>query len=452
MKPPSRHPLSVAGALLATLGALLFLIVFFLDLLGLHTNPYMGIVFFIVLPSIFVIGLILIPLGMWRDRKRRLAGRTGPFEWPSFDLNNPHQRRVTVMVIVLTFVNIVIISLAAYSGVEYMDSPTFCGQVCHSVMTPEFTAHQISPHARVTCVQCHIGPGAGFFVKSKLDGLRQVVAVTFGTYSKPIHSPVHTLRPARVVCEQCHWPEKFHGDVVRTIYDYADDAANTESKTVLDVHVGGGADRFGNAAGIHWHMNIANKIEYIATDDKRQVIPWVRLTNRDGKVEEYKVEGVTSDQLEKGEQRTMDCVDCHNRPAHPFDPTPEKAVNRAMGDGEIPKTLPYIKREATAALKVTYPSQEAAMDGIAVKLREFYRTEASGVYMSRRQDVERAVSATQQLYRHNLFPGMNITWGTYPNNIGHMDFPGCFRCHDEAHKNKEGKTIPQLCTTCHEIQ
>ena len=450
--PLPRHPLSVAGALLATIGALLFLIVFFLDLFGLHTNPYMGIVFFIVLPAIFVVGLILIPIGVWRERRLRLAGQTSAFRWPNIDLNDAHKRTVVFVIVALTFVNVLIISLAAYSGVEYMDSVTFCGQVCHNVMAPEFTAHQDGPHARVACVQCHIGPGAPWFVRSKLDGARQVFSVAFGTYSRPIPSPVHNLRPARETCEQCHWPEKFHGDLVRTVYDYADDAANTESKTILKVHVGGGADRFGNAAGIHWHMNLANTVEYIATDDKRQVIPWVRLTDRDGKVEEFAVDGVTSEQLAKGERRRMDCVDCHNRPAHPFDPTPEKAVNRAMGGGEIPRTLPFIKREATAALKTPYQTQTAALDGIAARLREFYRMQEPAVYMGRRQDVERAVTGTQQLYRRNLFPDMNVTWGTYPNNIGHMDFPGCFRCHDDSHKTKDGKTIPQVCTTCHEIE
>ena len=173
--PLPRHPVSVVGALLATIGAVLFLIVFFLDLFGMHTNPYLGIVFFIVLPAIFVLGLILIPIGSWRERRRRLAGHTGPFQWPRLDLNNTHQRNVVIAIVALTFVNVVIISLASYSGVEYMDSVSFCGQVCHNVMMPEFTAHQDGPHARVACVQCHIGPGASWFVRSKLDGARQVV-------------------------------------------------------------------------------------------------------------------------------------------------------------------------------------------------------------------------------------------------------------------------------------
>jgi hypothetical protein len=450
--PLPRNPVSFIGALLAALGGLLFLIFFFLDAFGLHTNPYMGIVFFLVLPAIFVFGLLLVPVGLWLERRRRRAGVHEPRHWPKLDLNDSRQRAFTFYIVILTCVNLLIISLAAYSGVHHMDSVEFCGQVCHTVMEPEFSAFQDSPHSRLTCVQCHIGPGAPWFVRSKLDGTRQVLAVAFNTYSRPIPSPVHNLRPARETCEQCHWPEKFHGDKVKVIREYADDEANTESATTLQIHVGGGSERLGIATGIHWHMNLANEIEYIATDDKRQVIPYVRLKDRFGNVREYVVDGVTPEELAKGERRRMDCIDCHNRPSHLFDPSADKAVNRSLATGEMPKTLPFIKREATLALKESYPNATGAADAIAARLREFYRQQHAEVYMSRRQEVERAVSATQRLYRRNLFPGMNITWGTYANNIGHMDFPGCFRCHDDSHKTKDGKTIGQDCTLCHTIQ
>ncbi|MFI5178280.1 MAG: cytochrome c3 family protein [Vicinamibacterales bacterium] len=447
-----RDPFSIIGAILATVAGILFLIVFLLDLLGLHTNPYEGIAAFLVLPSVFVFGLVLIPIGYWRERRRRLAGKPAAAPWPRIDLNNPHQRIVTFWVICLTLVNILIVSLAAYSGVRYMDSVSFCGQVCHSVMEPEFAAYQDSPHSRVACVECHIGEGAGWFVRSKLSGTRQVFAVMLRTYSTPIPTPVHNLRPARETCEHCHWPEKFHGDKIVEIPDYADDEKNTPSKTTLRVHVGGGSNKLGIATGIHWHMNVANVVEYIATDDARQVIPWVRITDRAGNVREYQAEGVTADQLAKGERRRMDCIDCHSRPSHEFAATPERAVNGALAMGEIPATLPFIKREATAALKVTYPTQTAAVDAIAARLREFYRTQFPEIYMGKRQDVERAVSGTQALFKRNVFPSMNVTFGTHPNNIGHMDFPGCFRCHDENHKTKDGKTIGQTCDLCHDIQ
>jgi hypothetical protein len=199
-------------------------------------------------------------------------------------------------------------------------------------------------------------------------------------------------------------------------------------------------------------MNVANEVEYIATDDKRNVIPWVRVKDRNGVVREFTAEGVTPDQLAKGERRRMDCMDCHNRPSHAIAATPERAVNERMASGEIPKTLPFIRREAVKALKATYATQEAADEAIARSLREFYRTQASDVYMSRRQDVEKAVQTATTIYRRNVFPEMNVQFGTYPNNIGHMDFPGCFRCHDDNHASKDGKKISQDCETCHRIE
>jgi len=438
---------------LTTISAVIFLIVFLADLLGLHTNPYLGILFFLVLPGIFLFGLALIPLGSWLERRRRARGRpSAQIHWPRIDFNDPVHRHTAIIIFALTIANVVIVSLAAYRGVEYMDSVQFCGQVCHTVMKPEFAAYQDGAHSRVACVQCHIGPGASWFARSKVSGLRQVFAVSFHTYSRPIPSPVQNLRPARDTCEQCHWPEKFHGDKIRRIVEYGDDEKNTESVTTLQVHVGGGSERLGIAQGIHWHMNVANEVEYISTDDKRQVIPWVRVKDRTGAVREYTAAGVTPEQLAKGERRRMDCMDCHNRPSHPMAPTPERAVNEHMASGEIPAALPFVRREAVKALKASYATQEAADEGIARALREFYRTQANGVYMSRRQDVERAVQGTITIYRRNVFPEMNVQFGTYPNNIGHMDFPGCFRCHDDNHKSKDGKKISQDCETCHKIE
>jgi hypothetical protein len=448
-----RNPISAVGAAICTVSATLFLIVFLLELFGFHTNPYIGIIFFLVLPGLFILGLVLMPIGVWQRRRALRRGRApSELHWPRIDLNDPHHRRVAFAVFVLTLVNIVVVSLAAYRGIEFMDSVAFCGQVCHAVMQPEFTAYQDGPHSRVTCVRCHIGEGAPWFVKSKISGARQVLAVSFKTYSRPIPSPVHDLRPARETCEQCHWPEKFHGDTVRVVKEYAADEANTESVTTLRVHVGGGSERLGIATGIHWHMNVANEIEYIATDDKRQVIPWVRLKDAKGNVREYVVAGTKPEDLAGRERRRMDCMDCHNRPSHPFAPSAEKAIDQAIAFGRISRELPFVRREAVAALKATYPSQNAAADAIAMKLREFYRTQHQQVYMSRRQDVERAVSATQEAYRRNVFPSMSVTWGTYPNNIGHMDFPGCFRCHDEEHKTKDGLTIRQDCELCHTME
>ena len=445
-----RNPISVTGVVLATVCAVTFLVVFLADLFVAHTNPYIGIVFFVVLPGAFLLGLALIPLGGWMARRHTRS--IGEPPWPRFDLNDPARRRVAAMVLVLTVANIVIVSLATYRGIEYMDSVQFCGQVCHTAMKPEFTAYQDNAHARVTCVQCHIGSGASWFARAKISGTRRLLAVTFHTYSTPIPSPVENLRPARDTCEHCHWPEKFHGDKIRRVYEYGEDEKNTESVTTLQVHVGGGSERLGPAQGIHWHMNVENEVEYIATDDKRQIIPWVRVKDRFGNVREYTADGSTPQDLKKGERRRMDCMDCHNRPAHTMASTPERAVNEQMASGEIPKDLPFVRREAVKALKAAYPTQQAAEQGIANSLREFYRTQRPESYTSRRQQVERAVQGTTAVYRRNVFPEMNVHFGTYPNNIGHMDSPGCFRCHDDNHKTKDGKKIAQECDTCHAIQ
>jgi hypothetical protein len=348
--------------------------------------------------------------------------------------------------------NVVIVSLAAYSGLHYMDSTEFCGTVCHEVMEPQHLAFEAGAHARVGCVQCHIGPGASWFVQSKLSGTRQIFAVTLNTFSRPIPQPVRNLRPARETCEACHWPEKFRGDKVITRRDYADDEANTVSATTLQLHLGGGSERLRKATGIHWHTSSSSTVEYIATDEKRQVIPWVKVTQSDGTVREYVAEGTPAEATLTGQRRRFDCVDCHNRAGHPFANTPERAVNAAIESGEMPADLPFAKRESVAALKAKYDSKTAALDAIAATLREFYRTKASGAYMGRRQDVERVVNATQEIYRRNIFPSMNVGFGTYANNIGHMDYPGCFRCHDDNHKTKDGRVISQTCDLCHEIR
>jgi hypothetical protein len=217
------------------------------------------------------------------------------------------------------------------------------------------------------------------------------------------------------------------------------------------VYVGGGSQRSGVATGIHWHMNVANEVEYIAIDDKRQEIGYVRLKDRFGKVKEYFAEGVTREQLDKGERRRMDCMDCHNRPSHPFAPSAERAVDDAMARGEIARSLPFARREAVAALKQTYTDQQVASDAIAQRLRQFYRDNYRAIYDQQRADVERAVRSTQTLFERNVFPSMKVTWGTYPSNIGHVASPGCFRCHDESHKASDGSVIRQDCDLCHTI-
>jgi hypothetical protein len=289
-------------------------------------------------------------------------------------------------------------------------------------------------------------------VKSKVSGARQLYAVAFNTHSRPIPSPVTDLRPARDTCEECHWPEKFHGDKIRAFREYASDETNTESVTVMRIHVGGGSESVGRVKGIHWHTSRSNTIEYIATDDKRQVIPYVKLTTPDGKVKEWVAAGVSADALAKGDRRHMDCMDCHNRPSHQFLASAERAVDLAIARGEIDRTLPFVRREGVRLLKARYPDQPAAFAAIKAEVSAFYAKTPGDGLAAKKAAIERSADALQRLYGRSVFPSMNVGFGTYTSNLGHNDFPGCFRCHDDSHTAKDGSTISQDCELCHTME
>jgi hypothetical protein len=448
-----RNPVSAVGAGLTTIAAGLFLFVFFADVFGIHTNPYMGVVFFLIMPAIFLLGLMLIPIGVMRERRRRRLGLApSTLEWPNLDLRDPRVRRLAGLVTALTLANVLIVSLATYRGLEYMDSVEFCGQLCHVVMEPEFAAYQDGPHSRVKCVDCHIGEGADWFVRSKLSGTRQIFAVALNTFERPVPTPVHNLRPARETCEQCHWPDKFHGDKIEVVREFSEDEANTMTETSIRLHVGGSSGS-GRATGIHWHTSADHEIEYVAVDEKRQEIPYVRLTDRrTGVVKEYMVEGTDTAKLSGGERRRMDCVDCHNRPTHAFAASADRALNTAMAGGRLPADLPFLRREGATVLKASHDTREAAFAGIDRAIRGFYAEQYPTVSQERRADVDRAVAGLQYIYSRNVFPRMGVTWGTHVNNRGHMDTLGCFRCHDDEHKTASGEVIRQDCDLCHSIQ
>lgn len=446
------NTITLAGAVLTTSSAITLIGFWVFDIVGGgNVHPYVGLIFFLMLPSIFALGLVMIPTGaLWRRHQLILAGEL-PTHYPQVDFSKLLLRRAFAWVSGLTMANVVIFSVASYRGVEYMDSPKFCGQTCHTVMQPEFTAYENSPHQRVACVQCHIGPGASWFVKSKLSGVRQVFAVTLHTYHRPIPSPVYQLRPARETCEQCHWPQKFTGDkfIVRT--KYSDDEKNTPLTTVLVLKVGGRS--WQGSVGIHGrHLDVKSRIQYVSTDRQRQVIPEVNYLDDTGKEAEFVTTDSkpTPEQLAAGEHRTMDCMDCHNRPTHTFQ-LPDRAVDEAMSQGRISPDLPYIKKKAVEVLRVNYPDRTTATQQIAASLDDFYRTSYPDAYRDKRALVDTAVGQVQDIYLRNIFPRMNVTWGTYPNNLGHQEFQGCFRCHDGSHSTADGRTITNDCDACHTL-
>jgi hypothetical protein len=440
-----RHPAALFGMTITTVMVILFLVLLLLDAFGYFENPYFGLLLFAAIPAGFVLGLLLIPLGVWLDRRRQRRHPEAPApDWPVFDLRVAHQRRIIGAVVVLTCINLVLLSVAAFGAVHYMETSQFCGEVCHTTMEPQYVGHQSGPHARVACVACHVGPGVGALVESKMAGTRQLWQVATRKVPRPVPSPVHSMRPARDTCENCHWPEKFHADEVRVFREFAEDEQNTETATTLTLFVGGGSAALGIGTGIHWHMNLDNQIEYVTVDPKRETIPYVRLQKRDGTVREYLAPGVTAEQIAAGERRRMDCMDCHNRPAHTFAGTPERAVNDAIALGRIPKELAFVRREALAAVSAEYPGKTEALQAIAARLREFYQANPADARL-----VERAIAGAQDLWARNVFPAMNVKWGTYPNHIGHVDTPGCFRCHDDEHKASDGSVIRQDCEICH---
>jgi nitrate/TMAO reductase-like tetraheme cytochrome c subunit len=441
----SNNWVSLIGVVVVTTATVFWLFLLPTTMRGDVHNPYNGILAFMLLPALFFLGLVLIPLGIyWRNRKERRQGLY-PASFPPLNLKNLEFRRLVTFVGVTTFANIVIASQLAYGAVSYMETVSFCGQTCHTVMQPEFTAYQSSPHSRVECVQCHIGPGESWFVRSKLSGMRQVFAVMFHTYETPIPTPVHNLRPARETCESCHWPQKYGEDRVRIINKFADDENNSLTKTVLLMKIGGGS----KGIGIHGtHLGPGVHIRYGHSDPQRQTIPWIEYSGPDGKTV-YRAEGAPADG--KGLSiREMDCIDCHNRPAHSYK-LPERAVDEAMFAGDLSASLPFARKESVDILKRTYASRDAAAAGIPAALTAFYRETYPAIYRERQAEVVRTGTGLLAIYNRNIFPAMKVTWGTYPNNIGHTDFPGCFRCHDDSHASADGRKVTQDCGACHNL-
>ncbi|HYB89873.1 MAG TPA: NapC/NirT family cytochrome c [Candidatus Binataceae bacterium] len=435
----------IGGFTLANMLALLLAA----TILGMRPSPYFGIVVYLLFPAIALVGLLLIVVGMLfqRRRLRRLASAAAEAQQAAYLF-----RHGVMALGAFSLIFAMGTALASYHGYQFTDSATFCGQTCHTPMRPEFTAYQDSPHARVACVGCHVGPGATWFVRSKLSGLYQVYAVTFDKYPKPITTPIKELRPVRSACEQCHWPQKFYGAQLKAFAHYAYDEKNTPTRIELLIKTGGGSAEFGRATGIHWHMNIANEVWYVASDKQAQVIPWVKVKTPDGRTTEYVAKGstLTPKQIEAMPTEVMDCVTCHTRPSHKFR-SPDQAVDEAFEAGQIDPSLPYLKREAVKALITKYGTVEEATEKIATALDSFYHNQYPQVYATKFPQIESAVSTIQQIYQNNIFPDMRVDWTTHQDNIGHMYYPGCFRCHDGQHASADGRVIPDECESCHTV-
>jgi len=422
------------------------------ELLSGQALPYGGILYVFCTTGI-VAGFLLIPLGALIERGRRRHGRRSrPLSEFRFDLGNREHRIRALALLGGAVLVLTLVPVGAYQSYEETESVEFCGQLCHEVMNPEWVRYQDSPHARVKCVECHIGPGAGWFVRSKLSGLRQVWAVATDSFPHPIPTPIHDLRPARETCEECHWRRQFIGykEIDRSYY--LSDEDNPVHHLRMLLKVGGEKTSILHGSGIHYHMLIAVKVEYIATDDRRQDIAWVRVERADGTITEFDRidDPLTDEEKATLETRTMDCMDCHNRPSHQF-PVPTERVNEALAEGSISLELPSIKPQAVFALDGGYATTEEAMNGIASSMRDFYESEYPEVSVANAQALMSSIEKLQSIYRETIFPEMKADWSAHPDNIGHRDSPGCFRCHNDQMESADGDEITTSCYACHLI-
>lgn len=441
----SSHWLCLLGAALATTAGFSWLFALPTQIQGRTSNPYIGILVFVAIPTVLIAGLVFMAIGMILSRRRLARMERRLVALPD---RQTYIRKLAIFLVITTTANVVIGTQGTYRAVQHMETAQFCGQSCH-VMKPEFTAHQNSPHANVLCVNCHVGPGMTGWVESKAAGTRQLLGVVFNSYRRPIASAMENGRlvPSRDTCEQCHWPRMFDGVKLRVIEHFQDDAANTETQTVLMMMIGGG-----DLGGIHGkHMGPGVEIHYAASDPKRQTIPWIQYRNRKTGVDQtFVADGSNAKTIAGLPRFEMQCVDCHNRPTHTFE-LPERAVDGALARGQISASLPFIKKQAVQLLKANYTTNDEASLKIPAALVEYYRQTAPAVSSQRPKDISAAGAEIAAIYNRNVFPDLKVTWGTYPNNLGHTDFPGCFRCHDGSHSTSDGKaSITQDCSACHQ--
>jgi nitrate/TMAO reductase-like tetraheme cytochrome c subunit len=445
--------ISEIGATIAVIALINLIFLIIADATGAHPSPYLGILAYMVVPAFLSSGIILFAVGMLIERRRRRRQMPDKITaYPRIDMNDTRVRRLFILSAVGLLLFVCASILGSYRAYQFTDSDEFCGTLCHTVMHPEYTAYKASPHARVGCVGCHVGAGATWYMKSKLSGSYQVYAAVFHKYPRPIPSPVANLRPAQQTCEQCHWPEKFFGAQLKVFSHFGYDEKNTPREVRMLIKTGGGSPTGGLTAGIHWHMNIANKITYIATDPHRQKIAWVRMEDRDGHATEYNAQDapLTPQQIAGREKRRMDCVDCHNRPTHIY-LAPDRAVDRAMLSNAIDRSLPFIKQQAVGVLAREYASTPQALQSIARDIPAFYAAKYPDLLKSHKGSIDRIVVQLQSIFQATRFPEMRVDWRTHPDNIGHFYSSGCFRCHDNQHLSKDGKVISKDCDICHNV-
>lgn len=439
-----RNWLSFSGMVLAISALGAFFLLFFMDLFAEHANPYTGILAYVVAPMFLLMGLGATLLGYILETRRIRRGgaeRRADFIW-HVDLTRRRDRRILVAFLLGSTGFLFLTALGSYETYHLMETNAFCGETCHTPMEPQYKAYEHSAHAQVDCVSCHIGPGAKAYLKTKVNGVKQMYHQILGDYDRPIKILNPNLRLAQETCQDCHWSEKYHGDVPKSFRHFLADESNTPFTVQMILKVGGSDPVKGPVEGIHAHMNPSKRIEFIAVEDQEQEIPWVRVTDADGKQTEYRIEGFNDD-ISKHEVRTMGCMDCHSRPAHKF-LSPNDAVDQAMAIGRIDPSIPWAKKNLVEALVAPYSNREEAKQKISGSLRAAYPDD---------KRVSALIPEALRIYEQNFFPEMKADWRVRPDNIGHKDTAGCFRCHGGMHFAADGKTSIKGsdCNSCHII-
>ncbi len=441
---------TLTGMSIAILMLVLIVALILLDALRGFSNAYMGLITYIGLPGIMIFSVLVAYVGVVRARKRALKGDADQKVYPTIDLNSSRTRK---LVTYFALGGIVVMTLSGFGTLqayEYTESVKFCGETCHFVMGPEYTAYQNSPHAKVPCKQCHIGPGAQSYVQSKLSGSYQLYAALTGTYKTPIPTPVRNLRSSKDTCEQCHWTSQIYAPKMRTRVHYLADDTNTAYQMSMLVKVG--TTEPGKDEGIHAHMYLNNQVTYIASDPQRQVIPYVEMRDKAGNVTIYRSKELPIDDatIKTAERQIVNCTDCHNRPTHQF-PHPDVTLNDAFSRHLLDASIPELKTAATEALEGTYKTQAEGLAGVESSLRKFYEKNHPEVLAKNHAGLEQAIQEIRKIYARSYFPEMKADWKAHPDNLDHIHSNGCFRCHDDKHVSPQGKVISKNCQTCHLI-
>ncbi len=450
----SRNKASLLGGIIVIVLFPVLFVAILLDMQGVVQNPYFGFLIYLVMGPLFVLGLVLVLAGSLFAGKNDDLGLL-TVEYFKEQLKRPGRfsriRRLVFLTAFLTFMTLLVVGVVTYTGFHYTESVSFCGQFCHQVMKPEYVTYNNSPHSRVPCVKCHISSDSRWFTKSKFSGVKQLFAVMFHTYSRPIKTPISALRPERRTCEGCHRPEAFPGDILKVKDKFLPDEKNTHVQTVMLLRIGTGDYRGRKAHGIHWHVSENYTVLYKGSADHKRISE-VMLIGPDKKKIVYRNTDLSGRAAEPGPYtvQVMDCMDCHNRPTHIF-LSPDEALDRKMATGIIADDLPYIKRQTLAAVTKKYASADTARFGIAKEILDWYRQNYPDIVRTKRAFLDKAVRGAQQVYMDNIFPRMNIGWGTYDSFIGHKGGRGCFRCHSGKFKTATGRTIPNDCEICHII-